>query len=200
MQTELRSCAVWVSVWAAYTKPYLTEFTPQWRPLVIPYQTCWEDIVWEKHGQRGKKKKKSVEKSDGEQSGGEMWREGVERNPAKTDERKTVGDRLIHRHTRRWEDKWADILAVLYNAERKGKRKHQGKLQCPSSVWLTKDGLVFGSIWCNMPETVSVLHVKQSPTSAIKPNEEELVNLLDTCHASEDLINCKLKATLYPLG
>lgn len=195
MQTEPCSCAVWVSVCAAYTKPNLTEFTPQWRPLVIPYQTCWEDIVWEKHGQRGKKK--SVEKSDGEQSGGEMWREGVERNPAKTDERKTVGDRLIHRHTRRWEDKWADILSVLCNAERKGKRKHQGKLQCPSSVWpKMASALVRSDATCQKQsqcETKSYFGHQTKRGGTVKP----------IGHVSRFrgfYVNCKLKATLYPLG
>lgn len=43
-----------VCVYTAYTKLNNTEFTPQWRPLVIPYPACWEGIVWEKYRQKSR--------------------------------------------------------------------------------------------------------------------------------------------------
>ena len=108
-------CAVWnwcvgICVCTAYrTQQTPTQFTPQWRPLVILHQTLREDIVWERHtGKRGK----SVE---------ERGRERESREEGWEEER--VSDRLAdwYTDTHRWEDKWTDILAELHNAERKGK-------------------------------------------------------------------------------
>lgn len=80
------------------------------------------------------------------------------------------------------------IFWQRYITLRAREKEHQGKRQYLSSPWPTGDGLSSSAIWCNSPETVSILHIKRNHTSVIKPTRHALWNQSRLCVASRWIV------------
>ena len=100
-------------------------------------------------------------------------------------QKETVSDRLAHwytdTHTNRWKIN-EQIFWQRYVTPREMEREHQGKRHYSSSQRPTKDGLGFSAVWCNSPETVSVLHIKHSPSPVIKIKQGDVRKLYRMSH------------------